>query len=582
MSKYDIFISYRRSASDFAQLVASHLKSAGYRVFIDIESLRSGKFNTQLFDVIDSCKDFVIILPEGGLDRCSSPDDWVRMEYERAAMAGKNIVPVLLSGFTWPSPMPEGMEELKDYQGLSATSAEYYDLSIKRLRGYLKSRPHSLLRKVLLSLAGIIGGVLLLLLAAEGILSVMSGSLYTRIADKLTNQACILDLLGDSNEAIDDAWDSFTREYDAPGRMDILAGLDGSLEDVLSGLEPLRKQLGSSMIELTRWESFLVSLKDISPEELALSEPYIETFFDDIEDRVALVRDALADGEPSLMDKDLIAENGDVFRHCSNSYYYGYLSVISLLPEKSRKRYDEMVSRWRHFPNGVGLNHTQQEYEQFIQKEYSDLQRYNYDLSKRVLQVQQKYEEYLLQFDNEASRLVSLYDGVLAEARDSLGSDAYRDWIRIVMVSSFIPDLVEHESDPETLPIPLKAAGVADDVSSLLKDYSAEYPYLLEAAVAAGAFYKAVSTGALPYRGLVVSMASGQEGLSAGDLAVKVNGIVADTRGVTALSEVIASGRLETLEVLTIDGGRISPARTVTPDRSKGHIILLPLVPFGD
>ena len=77
-------------------------------------------------------------------------------------------------------------------------------------------------------------------------------------------------------------------------------------------------------------------------------------------------------------------------------------------------------------------------------------------------------------------------------------------------------------------------------------------------------------------------MASGQEGLSAGDLAVKVNGIAADTRGVTALSEAIASGRLETIEALTIDGGRISPSRTVTPDQSKGPIILLPLVPFGD
>lgn len=122
MSQYDISISYRRSASDFAQLVASHLRSAGYRVFIDVESLRSGKFNTQLFEVIDGCKDFVIILQEGGLDRCSSLDDWVRMEFEREQKAGKNIIHVLLRGFSWPAPMPHGMENLKDYQGLSAIS----------------------------------------------------------------------------------------------------------------------------------------------------------------------------------------------------------------------------------------------------------------------------------------------------------------------------------------------------------------------------------------------------------------------------------------------------------------------------
>ena len=293
MSQYDIFISYRRSASDFAQLVASHLKSVGYRVFIDVESLRSGKFNTQLFDVIDHCRDFVIILPENGLDRCFAEDDWVRLEYERAEKAGKNIIPIQLNGFVWPSPMPDGMEELSRYQGLSATSAEYYDLSIKRLRGYLKSRPHRLLKKIVSWLVAIVGSILLLFLVAEGVLSIASGPVYTRIADKLTVHTYVLDLLGDSNAEIDKAWEGFVKEYDRPGREtakeDLFSALDQSMEEVLSGLEPLRKQLGSARIELTPWESLLVSIKDISPEEVTLSEPFVETFFDDIEGRVSIV-----------------------------------------------------------------------------------------------------------------------------------------------------------------------------------------------------------------------------------------------------------------------------------------------------
>ena len=107
---YDVFISYRRSSSESAQLIATHLRAAGYRVFIDVENLRSGKFNEQLYGVIDQCKDFLVILPENALDRCKDPEDWVRKEVIHAMKKGKNIIPVMLSGFSWPDPMPDGME----------------------------------------------------------------------------------------------------------------------------------------------------------------------------------------------------------------------------------------------------------------------------------------------------------------------------------------------------------------------------------------------------------------------------------------------------------------------------------------
>lgn len=584
--RYDIFISYRRSASEFAQLVASHLKSAGYRVFIDVESLRSGKFNTQLFDVIDSCKDFVIILPEGGIDRCSSSDDWVRMEYERAEKSGKNIVPVLLSGFSWPSPMPQGMEELRNYQGLSATSAEYYDLSIKRLRSYLRSRPHRTAVRILKWAGSIIAAILLLLLLSEGILSLASRSLYTRVADKLTSQVCVLDLLGDSNETIDTAWERFMKDYVAPEkktfREDFISTLGASLDDVLVGLEPLRKQLEPSRIELSPWESLLVSMKDISPEELSRSQPYVETFFDDIEGRVSLIREAIADGDVTLLEGDLVGENGDVFRHCSNGYFYGYLSIISLLPEKSRTRYNQMVSKWRHFPNGVGLNHSPDEYEQFIQKEYSDLQRYGYDLSKRLLQVEQKYKESILQYDNEVSKYISLYQGVLTAARDSLGKNDYYDWLNIVMVSSFLPDLIEHESDPDHLPMPLTSSEVANDLSSLLRNYGDCYPYLSQTAGTAALFYSRVCSGALPYRGFITAAAGAQKELSAGDIVVSVNGKGAIPANMAELSEILSGGMARKLEVRSIGQDKDDATRSVEFDPAKAPPVFLPLVPFGN
>ena len=152
---YDVFISYRREAFESANLIAEKLRSAGYTVFFDLETLREGKFNEQLLTEIEHCTDFLVVLPQGGLDRCVSPEDWVRREVCHAMLHGKNIIPVMLSGFQWPMPMPEGMEDLSDYQAITATSREYFDLSMKRLMGYLHSKPHRRHRKVLLTAAGL-------------------------------------------------------------------------------------------------------------------------------------------------------------------------------------------------------------------------------------------------------------------------------------------------------------------------------------------------------------------------------------------------------------------------------------------
>ena len=64
-TKYDIFISYRRTGGfESANLIAEKLRGMGYSVFFDVESLRSGEFNKQLYNVIEQCKDFVVVLPE--------------------------------------------------------------------------------------------------------------------------------------------------------------------------------------------------------------------------------------------------------------------------------------------------------------------------------------------------------------------------------------------------------------------------------------------------------------------------------------------------------------------------------------
>ena len=73
---YDIFISYRREGGfDTAALLCGRLKDAGYRVFFDVEALRSGRFNAALYCEIERCRDFIVVLTPGCLERCQNEDD---------------------------------------------------------------------------------------------------------------------------------------------------------------------------------------------------------------------------------------------------------------------------------------------------------------------------------------------------------------------------------------------------------------------------------------------------------------------------------------------------------------------------
>lgn len=139
--KYDIFISYRRNGgSETAYTIARQLRNAGYRVFFDIDDLGSGKFNSQLYEVIDNCKDFVIILSKDSLDRCEKEDDWIRLETAHAIKNNKNIIPIMLRGFKFPETLPKDINELRFYQGVTILETHYYDTAIDKLKGLLKSK----------------------------------------------------------------------------------------------------------------------------------------------------------------------------------------------------------------------------------------------------------------------------------------------------------------------------------------------------------------------------------------------------------------------------------------------------------
>jgi len=139
--KYDIFISYRRDGGEStAKILRDKLSELGYQVFFDVESLRSGDFNTRLYSVIEECQDFLLILSPGALDRCRNEDDWVRLEIEHALETGKNVIPVMLRGFSFPQVLPESIDALRYKNGVES-NYQFFDAFIEKLRLFLKSKP---------------------------------------------------------------------------------------------------------------------------------------------------------------------------------------------------------------------------------------------------------------------------------------------------------------------------------------------------------------------------------------------------------------------------------------------------------
>ena len=133
------FISYRRDGGEImAQLVYDRLISKGISVFYDLESLKSGAFDVKLYKEIEQCDNFLLILPAGALDRCRYEEDWVRKEIRHALSLRKNIIPLMLRGFEFPSDLPEDIKGISMYNGIRVENMDFFDAKIDKIVSMLE------------------------------------------------------------------------------------------------------------------------------------------------------------------------------------------------------------------------------------------------------------------------------------------------------------------------------------------------------------------------------------------------------------------------------------------------------------
>lgn len=139
---YDIFISYRRkgAGAGVAGELQAKLENLGYKVFLDVDKIGSGQFPTQIKQAISECKDFLLVLAPGTLDRCVEEEDWVRREILLAQDLNKNIIGVGLPGFFMPEEeaLPEPLRSLATRQVFLWTH-EYRAASFEKIEENLVS-----------------------------------------------------------------------------------------------------------------------------------------------------------------------------------------------------------------------------------------------------------------------------------------------------------------------------------------------------------------------------------------------------------------------------------------------------------
>ncbi|HVT40082.1 MAG TPA: TIR domain-containing protein [Gemmatimonadaceae bacterium] len=133
MSDYDVFISYRRDGGAAeARLLQSKLNERKIRTFLDVTELGRGYFDDALLKHIEQTPNFLVILSPQSLSRGEHVEDWLRREIAHALATERNVVPLMMPGFTWPAKLPKDLRDLRRHQGLDYSHL-YFDAMLQKL-----------------------------------------------------------------------------------------------------------------------------------------------------------------------------------------------------------------------------------------------------------------------------------------------------------------------------------------------------------------------------------------------------------------------------------------------------------------
>lgn len=551
MKRYDVFVSYRRSSYESANLIATRLKAAGYSVFFDLETMRSGLFNEQLYSVIEGCKDFILVLPPDALDRCIDEGDWVRKEVLHAMSQDKNIVPVMLNGFQWPSPMPDGMEKLCMYQAVT-TSKDYFDLALQRLESYLKSRRKTIGRRILKWGSIVATTLVLLYFISVSLFKMMAVPTCRQMAETLTSYIGIADNLMADNALLLSEWQRSEGMEDFEAYNLQMNVVSTTFEDY--------EMMFPRVQEMSPWQNFLLSLYDADQSYAEHFAMYVRSLMEDISDAMAystvLMEDGVSPSERLSVDTQF-----QISTHTVNALYCTYVQIINGFPKDARKPYYDMAEKFRNMPS-VGLGMSSKEYDIIISREFEKID----DLTGKMTSSLQTIQDYV--YDQER-KIDSLNNNALERYRSYIDSNAIKDgddlgvnWGRVCLVADFLNMVAEsarEDAEEGYEPLLLTPALVLADLNAMLQKFATLYPDYRKSVESASVLYGEVAEGTRPLRGVLVSIFApghSHDVYELGDIITSWNGVE-----VKNLSELKNAYRLEDgngrLSLLRLKNGRL-------------------------
>jgi len=115
--RYDVFLSYARADAGRVQPMLDQLRSRGYRVFFDVESIDPGQLWKKRLDrSIRASRTLVLCWSEN-----ARGSDFITFEYSRAEALGKPVFPWLLDGTPLPAMLE--LQGIVGHDGASAAAA---------------------------------------------------------------------------------------------------------------------------------------------------------------------------------------------------------------------------------------------------------------------------------------------------------------------------------------------------------------------------------------------------------------------------------------------------------------------------
>jgi len=138
MEQNTVFISYRRSLNrHLARSIYMDLKSNGWDVFLDVNTMDNGDFDQIILNQIGARAHFILLISSDALARCVNDGDWVLRELQEAVRLDRNIVPIVEEGADFIHEigyLPPDLREVISKKNALPLPHFYFDAAVEMLR----------------------------------------------------------------------------------------------------------------------------------------------------------------------------------------------------------------------------------------------------------------------------------------------------------------------------------------------------------------------------------------------------------------------------------------------------------------